>query len=435
MRHLSLILALLVGCGTPEVVGSLGGVDLVPRDGQQAPVRRDLVLQVSRLIAGEQAQIQVMGAAPGEPVMLLRGRREGAGPCAVGGQLCLDLLGPISVLATVTADASGVAMLTAPLPDTLQPGTRVSLQAVVLRGASFGDSSVSDAVTREITAPPVRFVAMGDGGEGNAAQYQVADAVGTVCAQRGCEFVLYLGDNFYDDGVTSVTDPQFQTKFEQPYANLELPFHVVTGNHDFGEIPLQFWRTNYQIEYSDHSDKWSLPDNFYSFQSGDADFFALDTNIVMLGLPWREDPAIWMDDALAASTGSWRVAYGHHPYLSNGQHGNAGNYEGVSWEPTGLVNGENVQGFMEDHVCGQVDLYLCGHDHNRQWLVPTCGTEFVVVGSASKTTDLVGRDNNPTIWEDDTREGFAWIELDGDTMTIAFYDLNGQLDHEGSVTR
>ena len=39
--------------------------------------------------------------------------------------------------------------------------------------------------------------------------------------------------------------------------------------------------------------------------------------------------ATWLTDEWAGgSTGTWRIAYGHHPYLSNGPHGNAGMYEG-----------------------------------------------------------------------------------------------------------
>lgn len=114
-----------------------------------------------------------------------------------------------------------------------------------------------------------------------------------------------------------------------------------------------------------------------------------------------------MTAALADSQATWRIAFGHHPYLSNGRHGNAGNDEGLLFVP--VANGDGVETFMEDHVCGHIDLYLCGHDHNRHWLDPTCGTEFIVSGAAAKTTDLENRDGNPTIWEDDQSEGFAWV--------------------------
>ena len=43
-----------------------------------------------------------------------------------------------------------------------------------------------------------------------------------VCAARGCDFALEFGDNFYLSGVQSVTDAQWQSKFELPYANLQV---------------------------------------------------------------------------------------------------------------------------------------------------------------------------------------------------------------------
>lgn len=140
-----------------------------------------------------------------------------------------------------------------------------------------------------------------------------------------------------------------------------------------------------------------------------------------------------MSQALANSAGAWRIAFGHHTDLSNGKHGNAGNYEGLPFVP--IVNGAAVQRFTEDHLCGNVDMYLCAHDHNRQWLEPTCGTEFIVSGAAAKTTDFEHIDGNPTFWEDDDNAGFVWIELAGDVMTVAFYDLNGTLEYTGSVTK
>ena len=57
-----------------------------------------------------------------------------------------------------------------------------------------------------ITEGHVRFVAIGDAGEGNDAQFAVADVVEQVCTAQGCDFAIYLGDNFYDVGVESVDD-------------------------------------------------------------------------------------------------------------------------------------------------------------------------------------------------------------------------------------
>ena len=130
---------------------------------------------------------------------------------------------------------------------------------------------------------------------------------------------------------------------------------------------------------------------------------------------------------LAKNTAPFTIAYAHHPYISNGRHGNAGSYEGFPGIP--ILSGGTVQDFLEDNVVGEIDMYLCGHDHNRQWLEPTGGTEFIVSGAAAKTTDLEGR-GNTVFFEDDTIEGFFWVEVIDTTLTGRFYNANAELEYE-----
>ncbi len=275
--------------------------------------------------------------------------------------------------------------------------------------------------TGEAPVDVVRFVALGDAGEGNSEQYAVADAIAVVCARDGCDFALYLGDNFYDSGVEDTADPQWDEKFELPYAELDFPFYPALGNHDYGGegIGWELWKGSIYVDYSALSDKWTMPDLYYAHTHAHASFFGLDTTQVFWG--FGDDQADWMRDQLARDTSTWRVAYGHHPYLSNGPHGNAGEYEGLDWVP--IVNGAAIEAFVDDRLCGQVDLYIDGHDHSLQWPQSTCsGTEFIVSGAGAKTTELEG--DNPT-WFEAEIEGFVWIELRGRTLTGVVYDLNG----------
>ena len=311
-------------------------------------------------------------------------------------------------------------------------------------------SDVSDATDPTDTVDPtdtsptiLRFVVLGDGGEGNDAQYQVADTMKSLCDERGgCSFALYLGDNIYDDGIDTdegLQDPQFEDKFELPYAPLDFPFYVVLGNHDYGVVPISNDKAEIQVVYSDFSQKWTMPDYYYTFEQENVQFFGLDTNALMLDTDFVGDPTSqrqWLDATLAASTAQWKIAYGHHPYLSNGQHGNAGNYEGIpEWTPgAGFVRGDAVKEFMEESVCGKIDIYFCGHDHNRQWLEPRCGTEFVVSGAAAKNTDLEGR-GTPTFFEDDLQPGFMLVEIEGNRLRGEFYDQYGNLDFFREVTK
>ena len=257
----------------------------------------------------------------------------------------------------------------------------------------------------------------------------------------GCDFAVYLGDNIYNSGVDGTDDDQFRTKFEEPYAGLDFRFYVVLGNHDYGGQGAGYeqWKAQAQVDYTTMSSKWTMPQRFYGFQvpadAGPAgaervDFFALDTNWIMYTSD--DEQQDWLDGAVAQSLARWKIAFGHHPYVSNGKHGNAGEYEGIPYIP--IVSGANVRDFMEDSVCGKVDVYLCGHDHNRQWLEPTCGTEFIVSGTAAKTTDLEGR-GTPTFFEDDQDGGFLLVEITGDTLVGTFFDQQGNEEFSRTVVK
>jgi hypothetical protein len=189
-------------------------------------------------------------------------------------------------------------------------------------------------------APPpkrVRFIAVGDTGKGNADQRKVAIAMRDLCAAKGCDFVLMLGDNIYDTGVTSTTDPQWQAKFEQPYNDIDLPFYVALGNHDYGGkvaiinapgIGNEFDRGPVEVAYSQVSTKWTMPATHYTFTQGHVGFIVLDTNSILWSNTQHGDQAAWLPTAMMEVSGKdWVFLAGHHPYRSNGQHGNAGDYD------------------------------------------------------------------------------------------------------------
>ena len=111
--------------------------------------------------------------------------------------------------------------------------------------------------------------------------------------------------------------------------------------------------------------------------------------------------------------------------------GVAGEYEGIPYIP--FLSGISIREFMDDYVVGQIDMYIGGHDHNRQWLESSGGTEWIVSGAAAKTTDLEGR-GNTTFFEDDTQEGFLWVEATDTTLTGRFYNVLGELEYKQTVS-
>lgn len=318
--------------------------------------------------------------------------------------------------------SAGPGSTSAPDPTTGEPATTQNPE-------STGPPPDETTTGAPLETGTVRFVAFGDTGEGNEAQYMVAEAIITVCADKGCDFGMILGDNFYDSGVEGVDDPQWQEKFELPYVDIPFPIYAVLGNHDYGGngigVDFNTSKSDYQVEYTQVSDIWTMPDKYYTFKEQHTEFWGLDTNQIMTDpLNGNSDPQKnWLLAGINASTATWKIAFGHHPYISNGDHGNAGAYENLEGIPLPFVTGENVKEFMDDAICGKVDIYICGHDHNIQWLEPTCGTEFIVSGAGSKSEGLPGQ--NPAYFGMPETEGFAWIELKDNSFTGTFYDSSG----------
>lgn len=327
-------------------------------------------------------------------------------------------------------------------------------------GGGGGDGGSGGGGGGDVTpdAPPpvpkrARFAVLGDAGKGNTAQRAVAVVMRDVCAQKGCDFVLMLGDNIYDAGVESVTDTQWQTKFEQPYADIDLPFYAALGNHDYGGTLLgadfgglgnEFAKGLTEVEYTQHSTKWTMPDTHYTFTQGHVGFVVLDTNSILWSDNTHGDQANWIPTALMEVSGKdWVFFAGHHPYISNGTHGNAGAYDAPELgsiqlpNPLPIQNGAAVKTFFDTHVCGNADLYFAGHDHSRQWLnePSKCnGTKMIVSGAGASNTELRNR-GNVAHYEDASEPGFLYVDIDGDTFTGTFYDASGNVDFTHTFTK
>lgn len=299
-------------------------------------------------------------------------------------------------------------------------------------GEETPDPTSTPEETPDPTATPtpvsnvLRFVAFGDTGSGNEDQYTVAAAINAKCQADGCDFGMLLGDNFYNTGVESPDDPQFVTKFEQPYGGLGFPIYVTLGNHDYGGdgAGWDFTKGANQVAYAQTHPMFVLPAEYYAFDEGPAAFLALGTNLIMWNQA-NDEQAAYFHTFLAGSQAPWKIAFGHHPYLSNGKHGNAGDYDGVGWIP--IAGGDYVKDWFEDNLCGKIDLYISGHDHSRQILPgnDACDATFVVSGAGAKTTELPG--SNPSVFQKDTI-GFAYVIVSDEKIVIEMLDGAGQVE-------
>jgi len=301
-------------------------------------------------------------------------------------------------------------------------------------------------------AGSIRFVSLGDFGEGNPEQKMVGDAMAQVCNQLGgCNFVIGLGDNMYDENPQDTQDDAFNRKFEYPYQNVPFPFYMSLGNHDNSLIIDGLGNFNHsgdvQVAYSYREDrlseKWIMPARYYkhahpSSAAPLAEFYSLDSNPFMSAfeinpeyfiLKYKKEQGDWVRNAIGQSSATWKIAYGHHPFVSNGVHGNAGNYDRIiPVEPiTYRLSGEMYRKWLLDNVCGKVDLFVAGHDHEIQLLhsVPECGnTMFIISGAGAYPRAMDDPSRNPVLFQQDNRLGFVISEINGNTLVMKAYSVD-----------
>lgn len=295
----------------------------------------------------------------------------------------------------------------------------LAVALLFLAGAGCGaDGSACVHTTAAASGGTVRFAAMGDIGSGGPTGQAVADALTAKCSVDGCDFVLLLGDNFHPNGVTRADDPQWIERFERPYAGIAAPFFAVLGNHDYGGLGsgYELEKGRAQIEYGERNARWIMPAPCYDFATEPAVFVALDTNLVI----WDYDHAFnrqaeLLDSALGKPA-AWHIVFGHHPLFAS---------EGLG---SPLARAANFDSLGRSHLCGRADLYLCGHDHNRQLkLFADCPTLVAVSGAGSTTLPV--QSDPAALFQRDTL-GFAYVVASQEHLQLQMINAAGEVEYE-----
>ena len=314
-----------------------------------------------------------------------------------------------------------------------------------------------------------RLILMGDTGEASETQYRVAAGAQRRCDRAGgCDGFVMLGDNIYDIGAQSAMDQQLTDKIDLPYANLKLgpppaegeedlrprmPIYVSLGNHDLGGAGLNSAQVQYYLAYARSHDWFYYPSEYWEHKVGHVHLISIHTNPLAYSFPdgLYAPQGELVNRVVEGSTAPWKLAFGHHPYRSNGRHGNAGAYEGFPLEEEIFgfdVSGNGFRQWIDQYVCNQIDFYVSGHDHNRQWLesvplipnVPEgmgtdpCLTYFAVSGAGAKTTDFAWRGNDLE-FGDDQEEGFLFMAFQQDRVDIEFCDADGNTEWSKIILR
>lgn len=260
--------------------------------------------------------------------------------------------------------------------------------------------TVPETLEQDWESERLVFALVGDAGTGNADQRNVGARLATVCAEEECAFVLYLGDNFYRTGASEgdKMEQAFETMFTVPYADLNVPFYAVSGNHDFGGSGAGWHalfnpaKLDVQMEvFPELDDKWVFPSRYYSLRYGGlATFIGLDSMSLALGGDRRQ--ADWALESLAASETEWNFVFGHHTIRSGGKHGDAGQWSGN--EPASGATWADL--YQAAVAGGKLDGAFTGHDHNMHVLMeqgvdlPAKGEDTVVIvsGASGKLSEL-----------------------------------------------
>jgi len=253
----------------------------------------------------------------------------------------------------------------------------------------------------------VRFFTFGDWGTGTASQSAVAEAVTQNCMALGCDFGLFLGDNFYPTGVSSTTDPLWQSYFEKVYADLPGPFYAVLGNHDYDGNPQA------EVDYTALQTRWKLPARAYSVtypvgaQDPLLEIFVIDSNA------FDAASAVALQNALDASRAVWKLLALHHPIYSNGPHGD---------------DSIGINSLLIPVICEKIDAVLSGHDHLFSHLdEPDDGCNFpqFVVGTGGK--DLYSPNPDSRVLYSESSFGFAVLEVTANALRLEFRRADGSL--------
>lgn len=255
----------------------------------------------------------------------------------------------------------------------------------------------------EPAAPDVvRFVALGDTGGLTPRTDRVMAAVRQVCAERGCDFVMLLGDLLYPKGAASFGDPQFEGIVERYYQPLGVPVLSVLGNHDIKHDG------RFQLFYSLRNDRWRMPNYSYRFQAGPARLVAANTNCGLL--EWSR-----VADEVAEPFDGQTVVFGHHPIYSNGPHGSAGAVTRWYWE---------------HYLADRVDYLVAAHNHDMEYLTePGRAVRHVISGAGGRAVgEAPEPEGGPA--EADSRfayfqDGFAYFEVRANRVDVRFYGSDG----------
>lgn len=281
------------------------------------------------------------------------------------------------------------------------------------------------------------LLAVGDWGRnGTFNQSEVAYQMGKIGEELDIDFVISVGDNFYESGLTDVNDPEFENCFTNVYTapSLQKQWYAVLGNHDYrGNALAQLDPFLHKID-----SRWLCLRSFI-VDTEVAQFFFVDTTPFVRKY-WthpKEDHYDWrgvaprknymsnllkdLESALAASTAKWKIVVGHHTMRSVSEHG----------DTVELV--DKLLPMLETYG---VDLYVNGHDHCLEHISSTDSPlQFITTGGGSKAWRGIYNPTSEKLELFYDGQGFISLQLTKAVVKVVFYDISGNILHQWNTTK
>ena len=286
-----------------------------------------------------------------------------------------------------------------------------------------------------------RFVTVGDTGRRGEALSSTGDRLRRLSLETPFQFVGMVGDLAYPNGFQNSTDPNFQFVFQDPFADIQVPFNPVLGDNDYGDENGIGSLSVYPL-YSQVDDRWDMPSLFYSrlYEYAGVSICSvyIDTQS-LVGIPnpearspeelaYLDEQLPWLDMKLGSErcqTSNFIVVFGHHPLISVSKKGNKGD--------AAAILGSKLDPLFDRH---RVDAYFAGHDHDMQATTLRDASDhsmsYIVSGSSSRLRDkafegpLVGL----LAWVRRDVIGFTISEVSPSKMTTIFLaSATGEVVH------
>jgi len=305
----------------------------------------------------------------------------------------------------------------------------------ILFGLIFSLAAITNIFAQQ---EPLHFFAIGDWGrEGKYLQKETADMMGKYADENPVKFVVSTGDNFYETGIKTINDSLVKRSFDDIYTSksLQVPWYITLGNHDYGD------NAQSQIDLSKVNPRWKFPSRYYSTEEELPDgtkitFLFVDTNPFIteylkfnadetelyqksvddLNAQGWEHQLKWLESSLKNCDADWKIVIGHHPVFSGGKHKGAAELQ------------KHFKPLFEKYG---VQMYICGHDHDIQFLKENKVNYFVSgAGSELRETNSIDQ----TLFFASVN-AFLSAKIYSDKALLKFITVDGTVKFETEVKR